>query len=193
MIKIGDETLDDNGVATFNGTTLDQIIYNGTTVYQKKYPAMVSGIGSFKPNEDDPTNNGYYNPTSKRFTGTLTGVSFTIPAGERPFDRTVSLGLTLNIRAVSAIDDYSRTAVYEGELIVGLGSVTIPAGNGAYIVTFPDVTETTTGLPSYWETGTGPEEPQAEMKIISAVGIIMRDDKVITQNIPWSLGWTFTY
>lgn len=190
MIQIGDETLDDNGEATFNGTTLDQIIFNGTTVYQKKYPGAVSNTVSFKSTSS--TSNGYYDSSTGMFTGTLTGVSFTIPAGERQFDRTVSLKLALTFEAKSAIDDYSRIARFEGTIMVDMGTVTIPAGNGIYIVTFPDTT-VEAERNSYWETGAGSDEPSADLDIELAVGSITRDNKVTTPLIPWNLYQTFSY
>ena len=192
MIQIGDETLNDDGEASFNGTTLDQIIFNGTTVYQKKYAGAVSNTVSFKYNEGSVTDNGYFDSSTGTFTGTLTGVSFTIPAGERQFDRTVSLMLVLNVKAVSAIDDYTRTAVFDGNVTVDMGTVTIPAGNGVYIVAFPDK-EISFENDSYWETGTGPVEPDAELEINLAIGTITRDNKVTTTNIPWTLYQTFYY
>ena len=192
MIQIGDETLNDDGEATFNGTTLDQIVFNGTTVYQKKYPGAVSNTVSFKYNEGSVTDNGYFDSSTGMFTGTLTGVSFTIPAGERQFDRTVNLTLALTLKATSATDDYSRTAVYEGIVMVDIGTVTIPAGNGIYIVAFPDK-EVSVENNSYWETGTGSAEPNAYFDIELAVGAITRDNKVTTTHIPWTLYQTFNY
>jgi hypothetical protein len=190
MIQIGDETLNDDGEATFNGTTLDQIIFNGTTVYQKKYPGAVSNTVSFKDNTGEETGNGYY--SAGTFTGVLTGVSFTIPAGERPFDRTVNLTLALTIKATSGIDDYSRTAIFEGTVMVDMGTVTIPAGNGIYIVSFPN--KAVFFEPnSYWDTGSSDPEPSAQLDIELAVGSITRDDKVTTSLIPWTLYQTFTY
>ena len=192
MIQIGDETLNNDGEATFNGTTLDQIIFNGTTVYQKKYPGAVSNTVSFKNNPDSATDNGYFDSSTGMFTGTLTGVSFTIPAGERPFDRTVNLKLALTIKALSGIDDYTRTAVYEGTRLIDMGTVTIPAGSGAYIVAFPDK-EISFEPNSYWETGSSSHEPAATLDIELAVGSITRDNKVTTSNIPWILYQIFNY
>jgi len=192
MIKIGDETLDDDGEATFNGTTLDQIIFNGTTVYQKKYPGAVSNNVSFKYHEGSVSDNGYFDSSTGMFTGTLTGMSFTIPAGERPFDRTVSLTLALTIKATSGIDDYTKTAVYEGTRLIDIGTVTIPAGNGIYIVAFPDK-EISFEPNSYLETGSSSPEPAATLNIELTVGSITRDNKVTTSNIPWILYQIFNY
>lgn len=193
MIQIGDETLDDDGEATFNGTTLDQIIFNGTTVYQKKYPGAVSNTVSFADiTSESITDNGTYYSSTGKFSGILTGVSFTIPAGERQFDRTVNLKLALALKATSGIDDYTRTAVFEGTILVDMGTVTIPAGNEAYIVSFPNKPvyfEPNT----YYETGSSSPEPAAHIDLELAVGSITRDDKVTTSNIPWNLYQIFNY
>lgn len=195
MIQIGDETLNDDGVATFNGTTLDQIIFNGTTVYQKKYAAAVSNTVSFKHNEGTATNNGYFDSSTGMFTGTLTDVSFLIPAGVgSPHGQTVNLTLALTIKATSGIDDYSRTAVFEGTILVDMGNMTIPPGDDSWpvIINFSDK-EISFENNSYYETGSSSPEPAAYLDIKLAVGSITRDNKVTTSNIPWNQNQIFTY
>lgn len=194
MIQIGDETLNDDGVATFNGTTLDQIIFNGTTVYQKKYTGAVSNTVSFKNNEGSATDNGYFDSSTGMFTGTLTGVSFMIPAGEgtRPAGQTVNLVLALTIKATSGIDDYTRTAVFEGTILVDMGNMTIPTGSWTSIINFSDK-EISFEANSYWETGSSSAEPAATLDIELAVGSITRDNKVTTSPIPWNQNQIFYY
>lgn len=46
-IRIGDNVLNNGGTATFNGTSLTKIIYDGTTVWQKGIPIYVTMLNEF--------------------------------------------------------------------------------------------------------------------------------------------------
>ena len=46
-IRIGDNVLNNGGTATFNGTSLTKIIYDGTTVWQKATPLCVTMLNEF--------------------------------------------------------------------------------------------------------------------------------------------------
>lgn len=137
MIQIGDETLTDAGVATFNGTNLDEIIFNGTTVYRKMYTGVIAS--------DIHYENVRLSDDKTKILFNITQVGFYTSAETRDFDRTVNFKLIAKFKGAvyeetpGASSEYMYYFADKDDNIrtYDLGTITIPAGTGIYNAIWP--------------------------------------------------------
>jgi hypothetical protein len=155
MIQIGDETLNDAGTATFNGTNLDEIIFNRTTVYRKMYAGVVAS--------DIHYENVRLSDDKTKILFDITQVGFYTSAEKRDFDRTVNFKINAGFKGQIDEQIQSPSPTFKHYFAdrddniktYDLGIVTIPAGTGVYNAIWPtfiqgsiDVTRTSTSSSS---------------------------------------------
>jgi hypothetical protein len=190
MIQIGDETLNDAGVATFNGTNLDEIIFNGTTVYRKMYAGVVASdihYGNVRLSDDktkilfDITQVGFYTTAEKRdFDRT---VNFTINAGFKGLVEEQIPGPSPTFKHYLADqDDNLRT--YD------LGTITIPAGTGVYNAVWPTFIQGSIDVTS---TSTSSSSQISYVDNDNPIVTLVRDGRVTTILINWIYEMVFNY
>ena len=190
MIQIGDETLNDSGVATFNGTTLDEIIFNGTTVYRKSYAGVVAS--------DIHYENVRLSDDKTKILFDITQVGFYTSAEKRDFDRTVNFKITAGFKGIvyeetpGASSAYMRYFADQDDNVrtYDLGTVTIPAGTGVYGAIWPTFIQGSIDVTDSYETeSSGVNSVDNDVPIVTLV----RDGRVTTSLNNWVHEMVFYY
>lgn len=176
MIKIGSEELNNSGSASYNGTDLNKIIYNGTVVFQKEEIGIIGANISYTPRYEDGV-----------IKIDVSDLVFTTTSHEA---FTVSGVFSADIEAWASVQTGPTAyTVYTGRqnILVDLGSISVPAGQTAYGVSFPTKTfsiavesSTTTSVPL--------NKVEDNMEAIT-----MTRNGFSTVVTPWHIGMGFTY
>lgn len=190
MIQIGNETLNDSGVATFNGTTLDEIIFNGTTVYRKGYVGMVAS--------DIHYENVRMSDDKTKILFDITQVGFYTTTEKRDFDRTVNFTINAGFKGIvyeetpGAPSEYMRYFADQDDNIrtYDLGTITIPAGTGLYNAIWPTFIQGSIDVTDSYEVGSpGVSSVDNDVPIVTLV----RDGRVTTSLNNWIYEMPFSY
>lgn len=190
MIQIGDETLTDAGTATFNGTNLDEIIFNGTTVYRKMYAGVVAS--------DIHYENVRLSDDKTKILFDITQVGFYTSAETRDFDRTVNFTINAGFKGVvyekipGPSSSYMHYFADKDDNIrtYDLGTITIPAGTGIYSAIWPTFIHGSIDVTYTSETGSpGVNYVDNDSPIVTLV----RDGRVTTILINWVYEMVFNY
>lgn len=190
MIQIGDETLNDSGTATFNGTNLDEIIFNGTTVYRKAYAGMVAS--------DIHYENVRMSDDKTKILFDITQVGFYTTAEKRDFDRTVSFKINAGFKGVVYEESPGASTGYmyyfadqdDNIRTYDLGTVTIPAGTGVYNAIWPTFIQGSIDVTYTSEAGS-PSVSYVDNDI--PIVTLVRDGRVTTNLNNWIYEMAFNY
>lgn len=176
MIKIGSEELNNSGSASYNGTDLNKIIYNGTVVFQKQETGMIGANIRYTPRYED---------------GVIKiDVSDLIFATTSHEAFTVSGVFSADIEAWASVQTGPTTFVtYTGrqDVSVDLGSISVPAGQTSYGVSFPTKTFSI-AVESSTPTTVAMNKVEDNFEAIT-----MTRDGFSTVVAPWHIGLGFNY
>lgn len=176
MIKIGSEELNNSGSASYNGTDLNKIIYNGTVVFQKEETGLIGANISYTPRYEDGV-----------IKIDVSDLAFATTSHEA---FTVSGVFSADIEAWASVQTGPTTYItYTGrqDVSVDLGSISVPAGQTTYGVNFP-----TKIFSIAVESGTTTTVPNNKVED-NFEAITLTRDGFSTIVGPWHIGIGFTY
>ena len=175
-IKIGSETLTNAGSASYNGTSLNKIIYNGTVVWQKEVIGLIGANIKYTP----------------RYEGGVLKVDIEDIVWATTSDEAFSVdgSYTADLEVWASVQTGPTTyTVYTGRTNVAadLGSVSVPANQSAYPCGFSKVTVT---VPVESSTTTTAAINKVEDNIET---VFLTRNGFSTIVSPWHISWGFTY
>lgn len=175
-IKIGSEELTNAGSASYDGTSLNKIIYNGTVVWQKDVTGLIGANIEYTPRYED----GVLKVDIEDITWATTS--------DEAFE--VSGTFVADLEVWAAVQSGPTTyTVYTGRtnVSVDLGSVSVPANQSAYPCSFA---KATVSVPVESSTTTSVPINKVEDNIET---VFMTRNGFSTTVSPWHIGWGFTY